>query len=118
MNQAQHESTKPGREFGISGRFADVPAYQIGNDLHHLVNTLAGAVKTLSYKRADTHLQERAEAIALEARALADSIRGTAGDVVRAQAALYEEVLRALVKISGWISDLPADEYSRIFPEC
>lgn len=107
-NSPKPDYEKPGREFGIQGRFADVAALQIANDLDNLINTYSGLAMTFFYQEGD-HTERRHEVLANKTlfRQRAASIRGSVAAMAHDRAALYEEVASALAVARKWAAELP-----------
>jgi hypothetical protein len=86
---------RPGRELGLTGGYADRPAFQIVNDAHELLLALASHLVSLEYGKrggtAKTHpLWPMVDA---EYARLADRLAALKGDAVAA-AALSEDIRR------------------------
>lgn len=102
------EDEQPGSYLGITGRFADVPALQIRNDLDNLLGAYSGIMTTLQdrLEQGDWR-REETEAKSLSFRLRARAIRGVTGEAARQNVALYEEVAEALATARAWLTSLP-----------
>ena len=108
-NSPKRESEKLGSEFGIEGQFADVPAFQIANDLDNLINAYSGVAMTFFYQgEAGGERGKEILANKTSFRRRAASIRGSVAAMTRDRTALYEEVAAALVVAKKWADALPA----------
>jgi hypothetical protein len=85
--------TRLGREFGLAGQYAGLPAFQIINDTHDLVAGLTSRIVTLEYGgEGDVYVNSPAWKAIKEQRAqFVQRVNGLGGDAVKA-AELSEEV--------------------------
>lgn len=85
--------TRLGREFGLAGQYADLPAFQIINDTHDLVAGLTSRIVTLEYGgEGDLYVDAPSwDAIKQQRAQFIQRVNGLGADAVKA-AELSDEV--------------------------
>ena len=92
--------TRLGQEFGLTGRYADLPAFQIVNDAHDLVAGLTSRIITLEYG-GEGHLYVDApswKGLEEQRAQFVQRVNGLGGDAVKA-AELCDEVEAFIAEI-------------------
>jgi hypothetical protein len=99
---ARRIDDRPGRELGLTGRYADRPAFQIVNDTHDLFLSLTSRLVTLEYGKDGDAAKSRKlwPMINAEYARLADRLAVLKGDAVEA-AALSEDIHRLITTVVG-----------------
>lgn len=88
------EWSKPGREFGVGGRFASVPAYQIATDVRGQTLALVGEVATMSAARPPLpdHIVSEAERVSLAYRHRVQDLHGSVEEIVLDLVKIYDDL--------------------------
>lgn len=87
---------RPGRELGLAGPYADVPAFQIVNDAHDLFLSLTSRLVSLEYGEMGSAAKRHTlwPMVDAERSRLADRLAALKGDAV--EAATLSEAIRRL----------------------
>ena len=89
---------RPGKELGLTGPYADMPAFQIVNDAHDLFLSLTSRLVSLEYGEKGSAAKSHSlwPMVDAERSRLADRLAALKGDAV--EAALLSEDIRRLDK--------------------
>ena len=103
---------RPGKELGLTGRYADIPAFQIINDAHDLFLLLTSRLVSLEYGSDGDVVKSHPlwSAIDMEMSGLAGRLSALGGDAVRA-AALSEEIRRLDETVDGLVTAANAEGF-------